>query len=137
MFPPLTYDDYGFAFGWTLLSIIITWGGVGIMYSDNYGAKIFLSIIFALEGIFFSVAVIIYLFRALLDHKYSARWTKLGGILGLLDVWMALLTSQAAVLYISYIYWPSTSFSVDLSGAPNGPYFVFLQIIYIMAVRYI
>jgi hypothetical protein len=130
--PGMSYDAYGVPFGWTLVSIVITWG-IGLpIFSTNMtslAAQICVSVLFALQGLYFSVFVIVYLFGYVMNTR--KRSTAVGSVLGLIDVWMALLTSQAGALYITYIFWPTTGFFGLTPG--NGPWFVFLQFLYTMA----
>jgi hypothetical protein len=134
-FPWSSIEYTGIPFGWTLISIIITWGiGVGIttINPTSLPIQIVVTVLFSVQAIVFSIATIIYLFRAILNPKHNIRMrTPLKDVLTLLDVWFSLLTAQAGGLYIAYLFWPTTAlFGLTIS---NGTYYVFLQMVATMA----
>jgi hypothetical protein len=132
LFPELVE---GVPFVWTLICCIAVYAfGLPLYASDpaSTAVQVVVACVWGLLAFIVSLGTLSYLFRAFLNprkffHENGGNGSKKTILLLLFffDVWFSLLTMQAAVLYVPYMFDPVNAFA-DI-GTANGPWYVYME----------
>lgn len=126
----------GIPFVWTGICCVAVYGlGLPLYASDpnSTGIQVGVTCVWAVLAAVVNVGTLAYLYRAFLNPRkfFNGGGDKLPGrhltnLLFFFDVWFSLLTMQAAILYVPYMFDPVHSFSAI--GGANGAWYVYMEI---------
>lgn len=126
----------GAPFVWTIICCIAVYAfGLPLYASDTQSEaiRVVVSCVWGVLALIVSLGTLSYLFRAFLEPRKffhengdNGKRSSLLNLLFFFDVWFALLTMQAAVLYIPYMFDPVNAFLAI--GSANGPWYVYMEI---------
>jgi hypothetical protein len=130
----------GIPFVWTAICCITVYGfGLPLYVSDTTSTSIQVGVtcVWAVLAFVVNVGALAYLYRAFLEPRKffngGSHHPQGGGgprhltnLLFFFDVWFSLLTMQAAILYVPYMFDPVNAFTAI--GSVNGPWYVYMEI---------
>lgn len=126
----------GAPFVWTIICCIAVYAfGLPLYASDTQSEaiRVVVASVWGVLALIVSMGTLSYLFRAFLEPRKffhengdNGKRSSLLNLLFFFDVWFALLTMQAAVLYIPYMFDPVNAFVAI--GTANGPWYVYMEI---------
>lgn len=124
----------GVPFVWTIICCLAVYAfGLPLYASDtqSQAIQVVVACVWGVLAFIVSLGTLSYLFRAFLEprkffHENGHSKKSMLNLLFFFDVWFSLLTMQAAVLYIPYMFDPVNAFSAI--GLANGSWYVYMEI---------
>jgi hypothetical protein len=126
-------------FVWTTICCIAVYAFGLPLYANNVTSttvQVVVACVWGVLALVVSLGTLLYLYRAFVEPRkfFHPNSGQVINLLFFLDVWFSLLTVQAAVLYVPYMFDPAGAFlELGTSATPGGvvggaPWYVFLEI---------